>query len=243
MTRWHYVCQEEQRGPVGEEELRRMIESGTLPADTRVWSEGMADWHPASALPQFSASPYAAPASGINDEVNWDDYTPSGPQVRPWVRYWARTADLLVFIMLAGMVVGLIHPEWAEANDTVFGLVLLVAYNFVEALMLSVWGNTPMKWILGVRVRDRSGRKLGYSAALGRCFKVWIKGEGLGIPLVSLITHITAYNTLANHGVTSWDREGGFTVSHRKIVWWRWVLLAAVMAGIISLMVLGNRID
>jgi hypothetical protein len=240
MTQWFYADSGQQRGPIGESELRNLLETSRIPADTKVWTEGMQDWREASEVPELAFSPYAAPQACLDPEVVWDDYTPSGSQVRPWVRYWARTFDTLIFISGSGILIGVLNPALIEeSNDTLFGIIVLLAYNFVEPVMLSIFGYTPMKWLLKVRVRNADRSKLSYAKALIRTFKVWIKGQGLGIPLISLITHITSYNTLNNHGVTWWDRDAGIEVSHQEIEWWRWVSILVVMAGIVALIVLG----
>jgi len=43
---WHYALLGERRGPVDEEELRRLATAGIVAADTPVWREGMAEWRP-----------------------------------------------------------------------------------------------------------------------------------------------------------------------------------------------------
>ncbi len=126
-------------------------------------------------------------------------------------------------------------------NDTLSGLVLLVVYNFVEPAMFAFCGTTPMKWLLNVRVRNAAGNKLSYGMALNRVFKIWLRGEGLGIPLVSLFTQLSAYNTLKNQGITSWDREASIQVSHKPIEWWRWTAMVMVLIGVISLIGLGQE--
>jgi hypothetical protein len=242
MRQWFYADSGQQRGPVSESELRNLLETSRIPADTKVWTEGMQDWRAASEISELAFSPYAAPQAGLNDEVVWDDYTPSGSQVRPWIRYWARTFDTLIFMFGSAILIAVLNPALIEeSNDTLFGIIVLLAYNFVEPVMLSAFGYTPMKWLLKVRVRNADKSKLGYMKALSRTFKVWIKGQGLGIPLIALITQITSYNHLKNNGVTSWDQEAGIEVSHQDIEWWRWVAVLMVLAGIMALIVLGSE--
>lgn len=43
---WYYVDGGEQRGPVPESELERLIREGRLGPGTMVWSRGMTDWQP-----------------------------------------------------------------------------------------------------------------------------------------------------------------------------------------------------
>jgi hypothetical protein len=57
---WHYVEGEERRGPFPEAEIRTLIGSGRITADTRVWTPGMGEWKPAATTPLFGA-PAAAP--------------------------------------------------------------------------------------------------------------------------------------------------------------------------------------
>ncbi len=107
-------------------------------------------------------------------------------------------------------------------------------------MFLAVFGTTPGKAILCIRVRNADGSKLTYFQALGRTFSVWLRGQGLNIPLVALITAITAYSRLKNDGSTSWDQVGGFIIVHRKISWWRWILFCLPLLGFFALIVAGN---
>ena len=40
----YYAINQEQMGPVSEEELRNLAASGTVTTETLVWQEGMEDW-------------------------------------------------------------------------------------------------------------------------------------------------------------------------------------------------------
>ncbi|OYV07383.1 MAG: hypothetical protein CFE26_01265 [Verrucomicrobiales bacterium VVV1] len=140
------------------------------------------------------------------------------------------------------MVGMLIWPEIEEMNDTLLGVLLLGFYNFVEPLMLSTIGTTPFKALLRIRVRNNDGSKLSYFNALSRTFSVWIRGQGLGIPIAALITSIMSYSRLSNDGITSWDQSGGFTVSHQTIQWWRWLVLILVPVGFVALIIVGSEV-
>ena len=242
MDQWHYNDSGQQRGPVTAEEIKSLLETRKIQADTLVWSEGMADWKRAGSISQFQLSPYASPATEPVEGIDWSGYEPSGSQVRPWVRYWARTFDFLLYCLFLGVTAVVIWPEFAEINDTLLGIVLLLGYNFVEPAMLAVVGTTPFKALLRVRVRNNDGTKPSYTRGLRRMFSVWIRGQGLGIPLIALFTGITSYSRLTRDGITLWDQEGGFTVTHQTVDWWRWLILIGLFAGFISLMVLGDEV-
>lgn len=243
MTQWYYSQSDAQRGPISEAELKQLLDSKTLPTDTLIWSEGMAQWLPATLLPSFAPSPYASPSATSNDQINWSGYTPSGSQTRPWTRYWARTVDFLLFSLVAGFAAAFVYPDFLEMSDSLVGIILIALYNFYEPVVFAVFGNTPMKAILKIRVRDESGNKLTFQAALVRTLKIWFRGLGLGIPLVTLITHITSYSRLKNQGITSWDQEGGFVVSHQDVAWWRWLLIILFLIGFVGLIALGSETE
>jgi hypothetical protein len=241
MANWYFNDSGQQRGPIPEEELKSLLSSRKISPQSLVWSEGMAEWKSATEISELQPSPYAPPSSITDSVESWSGYTPSGPQIRPWVRYWARTSDSLLFCLIVGLIVPFVYPSFFELNDTLVGIVLLVFYNFVEPILLSTIGTTPFKALMGVRVRNGDGSKLSYPQALTRILTIWIRGQGLGIPIITLITHITSYSHLSNEGITPWDRQGNFIVSHQSVIWWRWLVLALFFVGFVGLMVLGSE--
>lgn len=56
---WFYLSNNEQKGPVTDEELASLVETGVVTAETQVWREGFAEWK----LYGEVASPSVAPAS------------------------------------------------------------------------------------------------------------------------------------------------------------------------------------
>ena len=149
-------------------------------------------------------------------------------QVRPWVRFFARMIDSTIFVFIVVIVLIFTAPSLTSSlglNDYSFGFICCFLWIFVESFFLSQWGSTPGKWIYATSVKKRNGNNLKYSDALKRSFAVWIKGIGLGIPIVAFFTQINAYNTLEREKITSWDKEGNSVVFHSKIGWWRIILI------------------
>lgn len=259
MSDWYYAKGDEQQGPVPEGDLRRRLASGILAADTLVWQDGMEGWKPASSIealappaspaaagpatvepapPAASAAPEAVSPYAPPESEPLDAGTPvitSGSQVRPWIRYWARTLDILLFAFLFGMVLAFTFPAVMELNDTMFGIVLLLSMTFAEAASLSLFATTPGKALLRIRVCNHDGSRLSYGSALGRSMNVLVRGLGLGIPIVALITHIMAYTRLTRDGVTSWDGAGNHLVAHREIQVWRGALVILGLFGAAAL--------
>jgi hypothetical protein len=243
MKQWFYIESGQQRGPVSESGLKQLLETRRIPASTLIWSEGIQEWSPVGNFEEFALSPYAPPATASDPEFDWSQYKPSGPQFRPWVRYWARTLDTLIFGAVLAAVLEFTAPRVLEMPDTLFGITSAALYNLIEPALFAAFGTTPMKALLKVRVRNADGSKLSYSRALRRTINVWIRGEGMGIPVISLVTQITSYSRLNNNRRMSWDADGGFSVTHQEIEWWRWLLLIAAFAGFVSLMAIGTTLQ
>jgi uncharacterized RDD family membrane protein YckC len=186
-----------------------------------------------SDIPASEFSPYSPPACDSEQSVDWEGYACSGSQIRPWVRFWARTLDYYVFCLLFGGLAVAIHPPLAEFNHLLLGIGLLICHGFFEPLLLTSFGTTPFKALLNVRVRNLDGSKPGYLKGLRRTFSACLRGQGLGIPLVALITHSMACTRLTQKGITVWDEDGGFRVAHQNIPWWKWLIFAASVTGLI----------
>lgn len=147
------------------------------------------------------------------------DFVADPPQVRPWVRYWARMVDICIFGFVAGIGLLLFFPEFMldPDADAILGMLILFLWVFVEPLVLLAFGTTPGKWLLKTKVLSTNGSSFDYGSLLSRSAKVWWRGLGVGFPIVSLVTLIVAYSRLSSKGITSWDREGHFFVMHEKI--------------------------
>ena len=163
-------------------------------------------------------------------------------QVRPWVRYWARMFDIYLAAIVGGMAVGIFYPDAFNepGSDQLFGLAVVFAWVFIESLFLSTAGSTPGKWLFKIHLIPSSGEKPDYSTALSRSFKVWWRGLGIGFPLVSLITLIVAHGKLTKNGITSWDRDDGFTVTHERIGPLRVIVAVAFFLSFLLLVVVGS---
>lgn len=266
---WYYAIGQTRFGPVPEEELRSLVASGRLGPGVLVWSAGFEDWKALGAVPELAA--LLPPGPGAADAVDaWTDAAggeagtvpeetgragerpAEDTKPHPWLRWIARGFDSWIFSLSIGFVgVGALAftvpaaAAWVEAMPFLLWLVIWpVGMVLLEAFILSVKGTTPGKWLFGMRVAHRSGGAPTFPVALRRTALVWWRGLGLNLPLVSLVTMIAAHLNLTNEGETSWDRDTGLVVSHRRMSIGRaalalvtGVLLFAVALG---LMVLGE---
>jgi uncharacterized RDD family membrane protein YckC len=109
------------------------------------------------------------------------------------------------------------------------GILLLLFYLiFFEPMMLSSFGTTPGKSLLGIKIRALSGKKISYTTAMKRGFLVWLNGMGIGIPFIAFFTMIIAYNKLKRNGITSWDERCGINVIHDQLSIFRVILFITI---------------
>lgn len=138
---------------------------------------------------------------------------------RPWMRFFARNIDLALFSILGYLAIAFIYPKLLGKDEV--GKILIVpfafAWVFVEAWLLSKYGTTPGKFLLNTKINLASGAIINYDKALSRSIKAWWRGLGAGLPLISSITCFISYNRLKRKGITTWDMEDGFIVTHGRV--------------------------
>jgi uncharacterized RDD family membrane protein YckC len=167
----------------------------------------------------------------------------SARQVRPWVRYFSRTVDIFLFSILIAFMLGMFAPSVLELPSALLTMIILFVWIFQEAVLLANCGTTPGKWLFKIKVRNSRGQKLTFSEALNRSFGVWVKGMGAGVPLISLITLLSSRSKLKRDGITTWDEDGGFVVTHGEIGAARAVVVIVLLLGYFTLITLGSMLE
>jgi uncharacterized RDD family membrane protein YckC len=82
-TEWHYAIGNQQHGPVPFQTLWSMATSGQLTSDNLVWREGMADWIPATQVPELAGAFGATAAAGGGGGGDEYDLAPPQPGAAP----------------------------------------------------------------------------------------------------------------------------------------------------------------
>ena len=169
-----------------------------------------------------------------------------GGQHHPWRRLFARTVDIctagLVLFMLLIFAFSATMPEQAAGfakaieNPIIASVVLYLIWLPAEALLLSLFGTTPAKWLFGIRVAHPGGNLLSFAAALNRSFLVFVQGVGFGIPFVALFTQLFAYRRLTKTGTTLWDTSATAVVLHKKWGVFRALACTAAVFAVLILM-------
>jgi hypothetical protein len=154
------------------------------------------------------------------------------PQIKPWARYFARIVDYTIFGVILGIMFNIIFPKtFDEMNDKIFGYILLILWIIPESLFLHFIGTTPGKALFKTTVFDLDKKKLSFNNALKRSGNVWLKGMGLGIPIITIITMISSYNKLTGESTTKWDKNI-IKVHHEQIGKIRYIIITLIFTVI-----------
>ncbi len=243
---WFYGKGGDPIGPHTPSEMRELFASGDLEARDLVWTEGMENWAEARTLDFLrpgppSSQPPAHEETDIPRPIETTDepdlapprrdFSPraflraevqkEGSQVRPWVRYFARMIDITVgqtFIFMTSGNLDLLHNLPTMPKHVMY---FLFGWVLIETCLMSTWGTTPGKWLMKIQVTDAQGRKLEMTQAFRRSLQVWIRGMGMGIPILSLITLMMSHGRLVQDGSTRWDQLGNLKVVHGRFTFRR----------------------
>ena len=128
----------------------------------------------------------------------------------PWRRFLARGLDfsLCALVWQAALIlIFRVNPALRSPLGQLFdSFAALLIQLFVEPLFLRLWGFTPGKFLFGLRVTDH-GRKLSYFDALCRTGSVLASGEGLLIPIYSLVRNYKCYKQCKAGVILPWEED------------------------------------
>ena len=130
----------------------------------------------------------------------------------PWRRFFARQADALLFAPPGLLVLNLINILSPLLVWLLTILALWLSVSVLEGLCLSLFGTTPGKWLMGLRLRYRyydRVEKPSFRDAAFRAAHVWFRGCGLGLfpELCGIFSYLRA-----NRGEEQpWDYDWEYT--------------------------------
>jgi uncharacterized RDD family membrane protein YckC len=196
---WFYASGGERKGPVPEDELLRLAQSGEVTPATLVWHAGMAEWRPFSEAGPGAPPPVPRPASPVGiapqTSVRYAGF---------WIRFGAYVLDaiiigsvqgILFMILFGGTIFDMVSrgirgdagPEMAfEALPMIFvgrlavGLLALIYF----AWCWTQYGATPGKMAFGLKVINPDGRPITVGQAIGRYFGMILSGIIMGIGFI-----------------------------------------------------------
>lgn len=193
---WYYASGGEQVGPVSEERLIQLLESGQMEPQNLVWTQGFSNWVPASAVEGL-----VQPIGGL----------PPAPPVygaRPTARtgyagFWRRFAAVFIDnVLLAiggailggifGLMLGIAMAASGASPVAIAGVAELIGYLIglvLNWLYFTLFESSKMqatlgKMALGIIVTDMEGKRISFGRANGR---YWAKIISAFILLIGYI--------------------------------------------------------
>jgi len=221
-------------GPFEDYEVREMVREGEVGEETKVWHEGAEGWVPAPAIAVLTGE--------FEKKVEPPPPIPLAmPPFRPWLRLGARFFDFILYsAILNGIFVLMGVTLGGQQNSAGWLIVaMLVPAILMEGALVSSFGFTPGKWLLGLRVETRRRERLTTGQALIRSMRVWILGMGMMEPILMFLGHSLSLWFGLKKGALLWDLQSGFQVSNlslttKKVVIY-WVLLIVICGAKIAL--------
>ena len=144
-----------------------------------------------------------------SDPRKSDDDIGDSPIVSPWARWAARMLDFWVGAFVGAMVIGYILGSVGFDTDNIseagWMLLAIPSGMALDALCYYFFGWTLGKWLFAVKIRHQDGCRLTYAEYLKRNLWVLLKGFGLCIPIVNLVTFVVQYNRLRAGKSASYD--------------------------------------
>lgn len=192
----------------------------------------------------LNAQPYLAaleqPARQEKSQTPPELVSDRVPRVQaPWRRFFARSLDLAIYSMLWDLFLILAvrisldsFSAWGTMVSSLLGLVSMLV---LEPVLLSFFGTTAGKWLLGLRVLHYEERRLTRAEARSRTFGVWFWGMGLGVvPIFNLVRYWKSYKACMDGDTLPWESDSVLYLKDEKR--WRiaaWVgVRAAVFGGL-----------
>lgn len=129
-----------------------------------------------------------------------------------WRRFLARHLDLAICLAVLVLVWQPQSPQAMLASFDLLALLSVALWPWLEAVLLTTVGNTPGKALLKLRLLREDGGRPDFGTALKRSLLVWIRGIGLGLPIVKLIACVLAFNDYTRNGRSAWDIHSGTQV-------------------------------
>jgi len=104
----------------------------------------------------------------------------------------------------------------SRAGNLLDTIVVVLLMLFIEPALLSLFGTTAGKWILGLRVTDSDYCRLSYYQALSRTGTVFLRGMGLDIPIYNIVRHWKSYKACEAGETLDWEYDSTITLQDEK---------------------------
>jgi uncharacterized RDD family membrane protein YckC len=156
---------------------------------------------------------------------------------RPFLRFWARAFDYLLVSVSVFIFTSYSFPqiEPGEAMADFFArymeylqspearnvarvqIFALIAWHFVEGVLIHLIGTTPGKAILGITVMTEDRYRVPVLRSIGRSFFVYFLGVGFYLFPFNIIGMIFSFFRIMATGRCLWDQQLRLAVETKKL--------------------------
>lgn len=135
-------------------------------------------------------------------------------------RFTARMLDLYVYKLMVMTIRALIFGQILR-NDTILNhtadvVIALILMFFLEPVLLSRFGTTLGKYVMGIELRDESGEYISYPVLKFRTKGVMVKGMAFFIPVLSWYFMYRSYQMVMQGERLPWEDQSE-VYSFRKL--------------------------
>ncbi len=231
----YWIENKQRKGPITVPDIIARIQMGELTLDTPGWHKGCAQWMPLKELPALAdfvaileqpaqetqpqgpelppfPHPQPEPPAAATAAAPEPFRIPPVPEAlmaspKLALRLLARLTDYAIYTTLAMGIfymLNLPYNQYLLFSSPFFWLPAIL----LEAYLLSKYGTTPGKKLLGIRlVFMIDPTQMPYRIALSRSFGVFILGMGCMLPIFCPIMMIIAACMCRNNGRSLWDKR------------------------------------
>ena len=155
----------------------------------------------------------------------------------PVRRYIARSFDLLLCSLPWYLVLQAAGVDPKERLTSIWLSILgMVTMLVLEPLLLRLFGTTPGKWLMGLRVTDENGQRLPLAAAWRRTWRALWYGYGCFIPVYSIVRLYTSWKAEQAEQPREWEDGSELRAAPWKA--WRGAAWAAAVLALLAATVL-----
>ena len=137
--------------------------------------------------------------------------------LHPWRRYFARmidggiygTAFMLLFYLM-------FHIEDSIVSKVCLTVLGMMVFILAESVLLSCFGTTIGKWLFGIRVLSKDGKKLTWREAAERTGMVLWRGVAFEIPLWNIYRLYKSYDAYTDGETLVWDENCLYLIDEKK---------------------------
>lgn len=204
----------------GVPELARAIKTGELQPHHNLFDTSTGRWsraqdHDAAAAVFATVDPVASDRASTSLPRQPADAA-SIPAASANRRILARFIDGWILGVPAAIVVDvgsliLLGPPTDEMalreNNAFWTVVAWFGVMLLDPLCTKLWGGSPGKLMLGMRVRSATSSPLTAARLWRRSLLMWFRGLALGFPIVQLVTGAISMRRVTATGRASWDND------------------------------------